>query len=358
MKILIATGGTGGHIYPALALAEILKKEEENPEIVFWGSTNRMESKLIPEEGYPFYGAKMSGMTRGVLAKVKSVMSLLQANRYAKKVIAEQKPDVVVGFGNYISVPIVLAAKKAGIPVMLHEQNSFMGKANVFLAKKADTIAISYESNRQQLPQYADKMRFTGNPQATLARDTVFDEALAKSYGLDLEKPFVVCMMGSLGSESVSQVVDETCDLLDKDYQMLIAVGKSNDYTFQHKSDGHICVVPFIDGKTMLKGCSLAVVRAGATTMAELTAIGVPSILIPSPNVANNHQVYNAQELVKADAGVMIEEKDLTKENLAHTINGLMHDPERREQMRIHAQECGKAESAYEMIAWIKELIG
>ncbi len=357
MKVLIATGGTGGHIYPALALAEILKQEEKNVEISFWGSSNRMESTLIPNEGYPFYGAKMSGMTSGIAAKVKSVFTLLRANRYANKVIDEVNPDVVVAFGNYISVPIVLAAKKKKIPVMLHEQNSFMGKANRFLASKADAIAISYESNKEQLPEQASKMRYIGNPQATLAKNTTFDQELAKSYGLSLEKPFVVCMMGSLGSESVSKVLDDACDLFDEDYQVLIAVGKSNDYTFQHKSNSHICVVPFIDGKKMLKGCSLAVVRAGATTMAELTSIGVPSVLIPSPNVANNHQVYNALELVNANAGVMIEEKDLTSDMLANTINTLMHDQNKLQQMRKNALSCGKADSAYEMISWIKELV-
>ena len=140
MKVLIATGGTGGHIYPALALAEIIRKEKSDWEIVFWGSSNRMEAEMIPEHGYRFYGAKMSGMTSGIMAKIKSLVSLMEAERYAKSVLKKEKPDIVVAFGNYISVPVVRAAKKMGIHIMLHEQNSYAGKANRYLARMADQI--------------------------------------------------------------------------------------------------------------------------------------------------------------------------------------------------------------------------
>lgn len=356
MKILIATGGTGGHIYPALALAEVIRKEKKGWETVFWGSSNRMEAQIIPAHGYRFYGAKMSGMTSGIAAKVQSLISLMKAERLAGRVLEKEKPDMVVAFGNYISVPVVRAARKRGIRIMLHEQNSFAGKANRYLAGMADAVAVSYEGNIKQMPQFRNKMRCTGNPEATLARNTAYDPQTAASYGLDPSRPFVLFMMGSLGSESVSGVIDRACPMFDQDYQVLIAAGKENDYVYRQKSDERIRIVPFVDGKQMLKGCSLAVVRAGATTLAELTAIGTASVLIPSPNVANNHQYYNALELVDADAAVMIEEKDLTPEKLSSTVNELMHEPQRLAAMRKNAAETGKPDAAYEMIRWMEEL--
>ncbi|MEE8807035.1 MAG: undecaprenyldiphospho-muramoylpentapeptide beta-N-acetylglucosaminyltransferase [Lactimicrobium sp.] len=357
MKVLIAAGGTGGHIYPALALAEILKRKEPDCQIVFWGSSNRMESRLIPEKGYPFYGAKMSGMNSGISAKVKSAVSLLKAKKLARTVIRKEKPDIVVAFGNYISVPVVEAASACHIPVMLHEQNSFMGKANRFLAKKADAIAICYDANREQMPSCADKMRLTGNPEAQLAAGTICTKEDLIQTGLNPDIPFVVFMMGSLGSESVSKVIDEACGKLDDSYQVLIAAGKANDYVYQTKSDAHIHIVPYIDGKKMLKACRLAVVRAGATTMAELSAIGTPAILIPSPNVPNNHQVFNAMELVKKDAAVMLEEKDLSAERLADMVNDLMKDDDRLHAMAQNALATGRRDAADQMIAWMKELV-
>lgn len=356
MKVLIATGGTGGHIYPALALAETIADEKADWDIAFWGSSNRMEAKLIPEHGYRFYGADMSGMTAGISAKIRSLLSLVKAEKYAKEVLKKEHPDIVVAFGNYISVPIVRAAHKMGIKVMLHEQNSFAGKANAYLAKIADAVAVSYESNFEQMPQIKDKMRYTGNPEATLTVNAAFDPAASAAYGINAAKPFVVFMMGSLGSESVSAVIDEACSMFDKSFQILIAAGKANDYTYQTKNDDRVHIVPFIDGKQMLKGCSLAVLRAGATTLAEITAVGTASILIPSPHVANNHQYFNAKTLVDVGAALMLEEKDLTKDSLSEMVNKLMCDPEKLGEMRVHARRMGKPDAAYEMIRWMEEI--
>ena len=178
-----------------------------------------------------------------------------------------------------------------------------------------------------------------------------------RDLGLDPDIPFVVFMMGSLGSSTVSQVIDEACGLFDPTFQVVIAAGKDNDYTFRTPSEGKIRIVPYVDGKAMLKGCALAVTRAGATTMAEIGAIGCAAILIPSPYVQNNHQVYNALELVRRDAAVMIEEKDLTAEKLATEVNRLMNDKERCRSIREHAYEAGHREAADDMILWMEDLI-
>lgn len=355
MKVMIAAGGTGGHIYPAMALAEVLKEKSADSEIVFFGSDNHMEATVIPQAGYRFYGIKMSGMTSGIKAKIRSALSLIRGEVFCRRMLKKEKPDICVGFGNYISVPFIRAAHRLHIPTMIHEQNSFAGKANRFVSGIADAVVTCYESNSKQMPKA--NIRLLGNPEASLADRTVWDPSVLQEMGLDPEIPFVVFMMGSLGSSSVSRVIDEACALFDPSFQVVIAAGRSNEYTFTTGSQGRIRIVPYVDGKAMLKGCALAVTRAGATTMAEIGAIGCASILIPSPYVQNNHQVYNAMELVRQDAAVMIEEKDLTAEHLAETVNGLMKDEERRSKIRENAYRAGRREAAEDMISWMEELI-
>jgi UDP-N-acetylglucosamine--N-acetylmuramyl-(pentapeptide) pyrophosphoryl-undecaprenol N-acetylglucosamine transferase len=207
------------------------------------------------------------------------------------------------------------------------------------------------------MPKAKDKIRVTGNPESSLAADTAYDPKLIRSYGLDPMKPFAVFMMGSLGSSSVSKVIDEAIPLMDHSYQILVAAGKANDYVYQTENTDRIAIVPYIDGKKMLKGCQLAVVRAGATTLAELTAIGTAAVLIPSPYVPNNHQYYNAMELVKGNAAVMIEEKDLNAQKLADTVNELMKDPARMKQMRENARRMGRTDAAEVICDWMEELV-
>ena len=354
MRVLIAAGGTGGHIVPAVSLADILMKEKPETQIMFFGSSNRMEATVIPEAGYRFYGTEMSGMNAGLSAKLKSAVSLVKAQRGCTQLLKNFRPDIVVAFGNYISVPIVNAAKKQHIPVILHEQNSFAGKANRFLASKADRIVCCYDSNLEQMPR--DKCLVYGNPAATKAKEAQFDRQEVIDMGLDPDQPFVVFMMGSLGSSSVSEIIDEACGLFDEGFQIIIAAGKDNDYQFKTPSEGRVRIVPFVNGRSMLKGCALAVTRAGATTMAEIGALGTAAVLIPSPNVANNHQVYNARELADEGGAVMIEEKDLSAHVLADTVNRLMRDPEERRKLSGNAVKAGKADAAYRMIDVMEEL--
>ncbi len=354
MKVMIAAGGTGGHIYPALALAEMLKKEDSSTEIVFFGSDNRMEAKVIPDAGYRFYGITMSGMNGRIAAKAASLLSLIKAEKECRKILHQEKPDICVGFGNYISVPLIKAAHGLSIPTMIHEQNSFAGKANRYLVKYADAIVGCYQSNLEQFPK--EKTKLLGNPEASLAAQVQWNPKTLTELGLQEDIPFVLFMMGSLGSSSVSNVIDEALPLLHQEYQVVVATGKSNEYVYQYSSDQRVKIVEFVNGKMMLKGCALAVLRAGATTMAEIGAIGTPSILIPSPYVPNNHQYHNAMELVNEKAAAMIEEKDLNAESLAERVNTLMADSSARQQMHTNALKQGKVDAAENMIAWMKEL--
>jgi len=355
MKVMIAAGGTGGHIYPALALADRMKEKLPDCEISFFGSLDRMESDLIPSSGYTFFGYDVATTQGGILQKVKSLLSMIRAQGYCKKLLKQEKIDICIGFGNYISIPLINAAHSLRIPTLLHEQNSTAGKANVYLGKKADAVAISYESSRSQFP---DKVtRLTGNPEASLAADTVYDPDEIRTLGLNPDIPFILFMMGSLGSSTVSSVIDAALPLLDNEYQVVVAAGKQNSHTFTTKSDDRMKIVPYVNGKNLLKGCALAITRAGATTMAELSAVGCASVLIPSPYVPNNHQVYNAMDLVKENAAVMIEEKDLDAKVLADTINTLMKDPEKLAEMKKNAKAAGHVEAADSMIEWCLELI-
>lgn len=351
---MIATGGTGGHIYPALALAEILKKEYPECEIVFFGSDDRMEKDLIPEKGYRFIGMHMKGMNGGLKAKINSAVTLLKARNECIQLLKKEQPDACIGFGNYISVPLIMAAKSLHIPTMLHEQNSAAGKANKMLSHYADAIAVSSNAALKEFPE--NKTRVCGNPESTIASVKTFDRNELATYGLDPEKDFIVFMMGSLGSSSVAEKIDEALPLLDKNVQVLVVVGKSNDYTFKQNNTENVHIVPYVDGLLVLSFTKLAILRAGATTLSEITTLGTPSILIPSPYVPNNHQVHNAMELVENDAAIMIEEKDLTKETLSNTVNKLLQDDEKLNTLKSNLKNMAHNDAAYQMIDWLKEL--
>ncbi len=351
-KVMIAAGGTGGHIYPALALAEILKKEDPECEVVFFGSDNRMEADLIPQKGYRFYGLTMSGMNGGVSAKLKSLVSLLKAQKECKTIIKKENPDICIGFGNYISVPFIMSAHKLHIPTMISEQNSYLGKANLMLTRYVDAIELAYSCENNKFPR--EKARRLGNPQATIAAEILKENDVFEQYHLDRSKPLVVFMMGSLGSTSVSKVIDEACASF-KDINVVISKGKVNDHVWISNGE-NIRIVDYVDGKQMLRQCDLAVCRAGATTLCEISAIGSASILIPSPYVPNNHQYYNAMELVEQNAACMIEEKDLTKESLGDMVNELIKDKDKLRSLRENAKRLGNPRCAYDMVDWIKEI--
>ena len=352
--VMIATGGTGGHIYPALAFADELVRRDPSCHVSFIGSSNRMEAQLIPAQGYDFTGFEMTGMNGGISAKIRSAVSLKKAEGKITKMLKENRPDACVGFGNYISVPLIMAAHRLHIPTMISEQNSFAGKANVMLGRYADAIEIAYANSAKDFPK--EKTRLLGNPDATRAWNRKVEPDFVRQYGLEPGQPYVVIMMGSLGSESVSRVLDEACALLDGDYPVVIAKGKANDYTFENKRD-FVHLVDYVDGIACLRTASAAVCRAGATTLAEIAVCGCASILIPSPFVPNNHQVYNAMELVSRDAAWMIEEKDLTAEKLVSGMNRLMRDDACRSRMKANASAMGTKDAAGQMVSWLEDIV-
>ena len=326
MRVIISAGGTGGHIYPALAIINKIKEMEPDSEFLYIGTHNRMERDIVPEKGIPFKSIEMYGFNKKkILKNFKTVKCLIKAFRDCKKMIREFDPDVVIGVGGYVTVPVIYSAKRLGYKTFLHEQNSLPGKSNRFLIKYCDLIGASFPSSLELLPR--DKTILTGNPcsEDALGKNPASKEAL----GLSSDKRLVLIVMGSLGAGRVSNYLkDELQRFSSKDYEVLFITGKgSYDKVMENKYPSNVKVIPFYEGlPSLMKRTDLMVTRAGASTLSEVIALGVPSIIIPSPFVANNHQYINALDLVKKDAAIMIEEKDLLEGVLSKKIDEVIFD--------------------------------
>ena len=257
MRMMIVTGGTGGHIYPALALADAAKQRYgEQAQIAFVGNDDRMEASLIPEKGYPFYPLHTSGLVGGVRGKVKAVAQMLAAYRKAKGYIHSFRPDIVIGFGGYVSAPLILAAHHLGVVTMIHEQNSIVGKANQLVMKQVDAIVCCYERCLSQLD--AQKTRLLGNPRASVAAQAAFDEAYFRSLGLDPKRRTILIVMGSLGSSSVNDLMKEALPQVKEDCQILYVCGRNNPMdpsAFQGQP--HIHVVDYVEQLAILSHIDL-----------------------------------------------------------------------------------------------------
>ena len=334
-KIIMAAGGSGGHIYPALALAKAM--QEKGNEVIFIGSLDRMEKDVIPTSGFPFIGLDIKTTRGSIIQKFKSLLSLF--NAYFKCLKLLKGADLVIGYGNYISVPVILAGKKLKIKTVIHEQNSYVGRANLFLDQKVDLVIGSYEENLKQFKN--PNIVILGNPQSSLAASSTKDEDLLKELGLNPELKTVLIFFGSLGSESVNKVVLDYFKLTDGKYQIIYATGTRNYEEAKDYQNEWIKIVERIDGIRAMQDSTLLLSRAGATTIAEITAIGMPSILIPSPYVPNNHQYYNAKALSDKDAAILLEEKDLDKDKLKSLIENLLDDDKRREEISLNARKLG-----------------
>lgn len=357
MRIIIGSGGTGGHLYPALALADYIKEIEPQSEILFVGTIDRLESKVVPQKGYNYHGLNVKGLVGNPLQKAKAVYLFLKSVVKAKKIIREFKPDVVVGFGGYPSASVVLAASKLNIPTLIHEQNSIIGLTNKILIKKVDKIICCYQKAYDQFPQA--KTYLYGNPRASVIVDQEVGDVYDK-YDLEKDKRIVTIVMGSLGSKTINDIVIKALPSFEnKDYQILFVTGKN--YYAEIKGLAHpanVKIVPYIDDMpSLLNSSDLVVSRAGASTIAEITAIGLPAILIPSPYVAANHQEYNAQELVDQKAATMILERQLTEQVLVQKLDAILNDSQLLAKMKHNAQKLGKPDALENIYKLVKETI-
>lgn len=355
MRLLIATGGTGGHIYPALALADEAKKRYSDIDILFIGNDDRMEASEVPARGYRFIGLHACGLTGSIANKIKALWLMMKVYRQALHIIDDFKPDLVIGFGGYVSAPVMLAAHTKHCRTMIHEQNSVVGLSNRMVSKYMDAIVICYEKCFEEFGH--EKTRLLGNPRATNAVSTPFDEEYFLSLGLSLEKPLILVVMGSLGSSSINRIMKDVLPSVDPKYQILFVSGKNNyDEMKSCFAQDNIKVVDYVKQLDIMKKVDLIICRAGATTAAEITALGTPSILIPSPYVAHNHQFYNASVLVDEKAAMMIEEKDLNATTLREKIDAIMDHEDVKKEMHEHALALGRPNASRDILDWCQEL--
>ena len=357
MRAIISAGGTGGHIYPAIAIINKIKEEEPNSEILYIGTSDRMEKDLIPELGIRYEEITVSGLKRKItLENFKVLYQLLSARKKCKKIIKEFDPDVVIGAGGYVTGPVIWAAKKLGKKTFIHEQNSVVGLSNKYLTKYADKIGVSFSSTLNCFPK--EKVVLTGNPCSEKAIN--MKKANKENYGLNKNKKLVLIVMGSLGSKTVNdKIVSFLNEFKGKDYEVMFVTG--NSYYEKIKKlrvPENVKIVPFVyEMPSLMKVTDLMVSRAGASTMSEILVLNVPTIFIPSPYVTNNHQYKNAMDLVNQKAALILEEKDLTKENLIKMIDATLNDKNTYKTIKDNLKELGIKDSGERIYEVLKGMI-
>ncbi|GAB6092323.1 undecaprenyldiphospho-muramoylpentapeptide beta-N-acetylglucosaminyltransferase [Furfurilactobacillus curtus] len=367
MRLMVSGGGTGGHIYPALALIDDLKQHDPKAAICYVGTQRGLESKIVPARGLQFETIKLQGFSRslnwaGLKTNVKTVQLFLAGVRDARRLIKDFQPDVVVGTGGYVSSAVLYAASRMHIPTLIHEQNSVVGVTNKFLSRFVDQIAIAFEDARSQFPE--QKVIFTGNPRAQQVAE-VKSHFSWSEYGLVDNKPTLLIFGGSQGALKINAVsVAAIPTFNQRDYQVVFVTGqKRYEDVKQQIAQDHIVpgenvvIRPYISNMPeVLPQVSAIVGRAGATSLAEITALGRPSILIPSPYVTNDHQTKNAQSLVNQGAAEMISEAQLTAPRLIAVVDQLMNDPKRQAQMAMAAKKMGVPDAADQLLAVVTDL--
>lgn len=357
MRVIVSAGGTGGHIYPALAIVDKIKEMEPDSEFLYIGTHNRMEKDIVPKRGISFEQIEMYGFNKKNLFKnFKTINCLFKSFKTCKKLIKDFNPDIVIGVGGYVTVPVIISAKKLGYKTFIHEQNSIPGKSNKFLAKYCDLIGVSFSSSLNYLPK--EKTVLTGNPCSSNALKV--HPASKVSLGLSATKKLVLIAMGSLGANTVNKyLVRNLKKFANKDYEVLLITGK-NSYEEIAKNNfpNNVKIIPFYEGLTkIMKRTDLMISRAGASTLSEIIALEVPTILIPSPYVANNHQYINALDLIEKDAALMIEEKDLKGDILITTIDQTINDFAKLHNIKENLKKLKLDDSALIIYNKLKEII-
>ncbi|MBF8807684.1 MAG: undecaprenyldiphospho-muramoylpentapeptide beta-N-acetylglucosaminyltransferase [Enterococcus lacertideformus] len=359
MKILVTGGGTGGHIYPALAFVNYVKKQEPNTEFMYVGAKRGLENKIVPQTGIPFHTLEIQGFQRKVsLTNVKTIQLFFKSIYEAKKILKDFKPDIVIGTGGYVSGAVVYAASKLGIPTIIHEQNSVPGMTNKFLSRYVDRIALSFMDAAPFFPE--EKSSLIGNPRAQEVAD-MNKSRILENFGLDPEKKTVLIFGGSQGALKINQAVTEFLTTFDRsDYQILYASGERYYQEIKKKvsPSTNVSIQPYISKMAEVMAASdLLVGRAGATSIAELTALGLPAILIPSPYVTNDHQTKNALSLVNANAAKMIKDDELDGQTLKLAIEEIMSNDTLQKQMSAASKEQGIPDASERMYNLVITLI-
>ncbi|GED70625.1 UDP-N-acetylglucosamine--N-acetylmuramyl-(pentapeptide) pyrophosphoryl-undecaprenol N-acetylglucosamine transferase 1 [Brevibacillus reuszeri] len=357
MRVVLTGGGTGGHIYPALAVAREVSRQHPQAAFLYIGSKHGLEAQLVPRTEIPFQSVEISGLKRKLtLDNLKTLWKFLRAVSDSKKMLREFRPDVVIGTGGYVCGPVVYAAAKLGIPTMIHEQNVVPGLTNKFLSRSVTKVAVSFSESLAFFP--SAKTVLTGNPRAT---EVMHGNAEAgRSFlGVDAGKKIVLIFGGSRGARAINEAVVAMVNQLGQftDTHFVYVTGDVHyekiHAELQQMGDisTNITVLPFVHNMPdVLAATHVLVGRAGASTLAEVTALGVPSILIPSPYVTNNHQEKNARGLEKVGAAEVIVEQELTGESLLKALSAILADAKRWEQMKKSSLSLGMPHAATEIV--------
>lgn len=346
MRVIIAAAGTGGHINPGLAIANKIKEEENDSEIIFIGTTRGLENDLVPRSGYELKTIDAYGLSKKLsIENIKKMYKTFKGYGEAKKIIKEFNPDVVIGTGGYICGATILAAHNLGIPTVLHESNAFPGKAVKMLAKKTDTILVSFEDAKNRINN-AKNIVYTGTPVKITKKNYTINEKLkiVKEAGLNETKPIVLIFGGSQGAQKINEaILGILKNKLNKNYQIIWATGpKQYDIIKEKLQDKNISInnienakiVPYIYNMEEIMNISnLIVARSGAMTITEISNLGKPSILIPLPNVSGNHQLYNAKVLERIGAAKIILNDELDDKKLNAQIEEIVLDKNKEAQM-------------------------
>lgn len=350
MRVLISGGGTGGHINPALAIAQKIKQENNENKILYVGTKDGMESDLVPKQGFDFETVEAKFLERKLsFENVKTLVVTIKGVFQAMSIINKFKPDVVIGTGGYVCGPVVLAAAIKGVPSMLHEQNVFPGITNKLLSRVVDKIAISFEEASKYF-KYKDKLVLVGNP---VRKEVMEANRIESRKKLNLKKNdlFIYSFGGSGGQKSLNDaVIDLIKSIKNKDnIKLLHVTGKrlKDDFDKCLKDNNielpsNVNVVDYMyDSATALSASDLVIGSAGAITIAEITKIGVPSILIPKAYTAENHQEYNAKALEKKGAAIVILESELKERTLVTTIEKIINDTNELPAMSLNSKKLG-----------------
>ena len=351
MKVLISGGGTGGHIFPAIAIADAIKKKDPEADILFLGAKGKIEMEKVPQAGYPIKGLWISGFhrqltLRNLIFPIKLMSSLVKS----WSIIQRFKPDAVVGVGGFASGPILEMATRKGIPALVQEQNSYAGVTNKLLARKANVICVAYDNMERYFPE--EKLKVTGNPVRADLKDIKASKTEALEYfGLEKGKKNLLVFGGSLGARTINEAMAASAEMLSNhpEIQVLWQAGKLYIDEFSKSETAqlpNVQIRPFIDRMDLAyKMADLVACRAGALTISELCIVGKPAILIPFPNAAGDHQTKNAMALVEKGAAFLVRD-DEAKEAFKALVLNTIEDEGKMSQLAVNIKELGKPNAA------------
>ena len=363
MNFLVSGGGTGGHIFPALSIANEIKRRYPDAHILFVGAEGRMEMERVPAAGYPIKGLPVMGFDRKHLLKnIKVLYRVWQCTRMAKQIIKEFKPCIAIGVGGYASGPTLKQAQKMGVPTLLQEQNSYAGVTNKLLAKNAQCICVAYEGMERFFP--ADKIVMTGNPvRRNLLECNATPEEARKAMKVDSNKKTILVIGGSLGARTINNSVVAGLEKIGthEDVQVIWQTGQFYDEQCQQalidSGVKNVHQMPFVSQMDMAyRAADLVISRAGASSISELQLLGKPSILVPSPNVAEDHQTKNALALVHKDAAIMIADADAPAK-LVDAMLTTVKDRERLKSLGEHVLQMALKDAAENIVDHVIAII-